>query len=450
LNSAVITVLFLSLAASGDEPQVRIAVFEADVTPPIGSPLCDGLVMPAKEIVDPLTARGIVILTNESPIVLCSLDWVGIGNGGHRAFRQALAEAAGTTVERVCVHCTHAHDAPGCDFDAEEILKPLGLGGKLFDPAFAREAIRRTAQSVKQSMRSPRVVDRIGVGKAKVDEVASNRRVPGPDGKVKYVRYSATKDAKIRAEPEGLIDAFVRTIGFYAGESPVAVLTYYATHPQSYYGKGGVSCDFPGIARSLRTREAPGAFHVHFNGAGGNVTAGKYNDGSPSNRMVLAHRLADGMKRAYMAMDFQSVDANAFGFRSRSVALPLSNLYSAKGLESEVKDEARPAAERMKSARNLAWARRCERGDKIDLQCVRIGSAAILHLPGELFVEYQLAAQQMAPNRFVATAAYGDYGMGYIGTAAAYSQGGYETGPVSRVAPEVEAVLTSAMRELLE
>ncbi len=57
-----------------------------------------------------------------------------------------------------------------------------------------------------------------------------------------------------------------------------------------------------------------------------------------------------------------------------------------------------------------------------------------------LFIEYQLAAWQMKPDRFVALAAYGLYGMGYIGAGAAYEQGGYETSEVSRVAPEVEAV----------
>jgi hypothetical protein len=71
-------------------------------------------------------------------------------------------------------------------------------------------------------------------------------------------------------------------------------------------------------------------------------------------------------------------------------------------------------------------------------------------MPGELFVEYQLAAQEMRPDDFVAMAAYGDYGCGYIGTEIAYSQGGYETGPVSRVAPSVEAVLMDALRELLK
>jgi hypothetical protein len=70
-------------------------------------------------------------------------------------------------------------------------------------------------------------------------------------------------------------------------------------------------------------------------------------------------------------------------------------------------------------------------------------------MPGELFVEYQLAAQSLRPDAFITMAAYGDYGTGYIGTEIAYTQGGYETGIVSRVAPQVEKVLMDAMRKLL-
>ena len=56
----------------------------------------------------------------------------------------------------------------------------------------------------------------------------------------------------------------------------------------------------------------------------------------------------------------------------------------------------------------------------------------------------------MRPDDFVAMAAYGDYAPGYIADAIAYTQGGYETGPVSRTAPEVEGVLMPALRELLK
>src|SRR5437763_16034786 len=116
LRSCVITALFLgTLAGPATAKPLRVATFEVDVTPPIGAPLCDALVPPAKQIDDPLLARGLIVFGTDKPIVLCALDWVGIGNTGHDAFRDALAKAAGTTRYRVCVHCLHQHDAPGRD-----------------------------------------------------------------------------------------------------------------------------------------------------------------------------------------------------------------------------------------------------------------------------------------------------------------------------------------------
>lgn len=449
---ALSAVVFLVLCAplSADDTPLRIAPFDSDVTPPPGTPLCDALVPAAKEIVDPLSARGVVILAGDKPIVLCALDWVGIGNGGHTAFRDALAQAAGTTRDHVCVHCLHQHDAPGCDFQADELLAPYRLGGQLFDPVFARRAIGRVVAAVTKAVKDPRRVTHLGIGKAKVEQVASSRRVMGPDGKVKFVRYSKCEDPKIRAEPEGLIDPYVQLLSFWDGDQPVASLTYYATHPQSYYGKGGVSCDFPGLARGQRDKTVPGVLHVHFNGAGGNVTAGKYNDGNPLNRVVLAERLAKGMKAAFDSASKAPITSGDIEWRVTTAAFPLSERYHSKELEARIADEKQPAAERLKAARNLVWARRCEDGEKIDIACLKIGPAHVLHMPGELFVEYQLAAQKMRSGSPVLMAAYGDYGPGYIGTAVAYTQGGYETGPVSRVGPGVEAVLMKAMNELLK
>jgi hypothetical protein len=72
-------------------------------------------------------------------------------------------------------------------------------------------------------------------------------------------------------------------------------------------------------------------------------------------------------------------------------------------------------------------------------------------MPGELFVEYQLAAKAERPDSFVAMAAYGDYGPWYIGTAAAYEEGGYETEPrSSNVGPDAEAVLMGAIKKLMK
>lgn len=443
-------VLLGSNDSRADETPLKIAVFEADITPAIGSPLCYTLVPAAKEIVDPLKARGIVLLSGDKPIVLCAFDWVGIGNGGYDQYREVLAEAAGTTRERVAVHCLHQHDAPSCDFAADELLIPYGLGNKLFDTAFARSAISRIAEAIRKSIKDPQIVTHVGFGKGLVKEVASNRRVLGPDGNVKYIRYSSTKDETVRAEPEGIIDPYVHLVSFWNGDKPLTSLTYYATHPQSYYGQGGVSCDFPGLARGIRDQELPEVFHIHFDGAGGNVTAGKYNDGSPENRPVLARRLATGMKAAFDATKKYPITGSQVGWKVQPVPLPAASHLDIDQLKKTIADEKADMRARLTGAGALVWALRCAARDKIDITCLTLGPIAVLHMPGELFVEYQLAAQKMRPDSPVVMAAYGDYGPGYIGMAHSYSQGGYETGPVSRVAPEVEGVLMSAMRELLK
>jgi len=131
-----------------------------------------------------------------------------------------------------------------------------------------------------------------------VDSVASNRRVPGPDGRI-LTRYTTERNPEKRAAPEGVIDPEVTVVSLWNGEAPLAVLSYYACHPQSYYRTGVPSPDFPGIARFIRGQTVPEALHVHFNGAGGNIGAGKYNDGAKENRMLLALRLAEECNRAF-------------------------------------------------------------------------------------------------------------------------------------------------------
>ncbi len=104
----------------------------------------------------------------------------------------------------------------------------------------------------------------------------------------------------------------------------------------------------------------------------------------------------------------------------------------------------------MAAARDLAWLRRCQAGDTIDITCLRLGPARILNLPGEAVVEYQLAAQAMVPDLFVAVGAYTDYGPGYICLKEHYGQGGYEDSPAaSKVSPEVEDALMPAIETLL-
>lgn len=436
-----------SVAANSPAAVLRLATFDVDATPPVGSMMAYDPVTNRWEL--GLRARGVVLLGAGEPIVLCAVDWIGIANEGHDAFRESLARAAATSPKRVAVHVLHQHDAPDCDFSAEHILKEAGLEAGQYEGRFQRQVIADLEKAVRESLPKATPVTHLGLGEARVQEVASNRRILGADGKVRATRWTATKDPAIRAEPEGTIDPTVSLVSLWNGEQPVAVLSYYATHPQSYYRTGMPNPDFPGLARFLRQLAVPAALHVHFNGAGGNLGAGKYNDGSPENRLALAQRLADGMRRAWENTKRQPISAADVSWAVESVALPPAKHLSAARLESELKE--RPAAFAASgSASRLAWLRRCEAGQRLDVQCLGLGRARILHLPGELFVEYQLAAKAMRSDRFVTVAAYGNYAPWYIGTAIAYEQGGYETSPeASNVAPEVEAVLLTAIRKVV-
>jgi hypothetical protein len=437
--------LLLTPAFASADDQVLLAAFKVDATPPLGAPVAYA---PARSIQDPLSARGIVLWTSrQKPIVLCAVDWIGIGNASHWYWKEMLAQAAGTTPERVAVHTLHQHDGVRCDFTAEEFLASIGAGGTRFDVAFSRDVVRRTGEAIGQSMKSPRQVTHLGSGMAKVDKVASNRRILGPDGKVKYVRYSACRIPAAVAAPEGLIDPYLRTISFYSGEQPLAVLTYYATHPQSYYGKGDVTAEFVGLGRAQREKEMPGVPLIHFNGASGNVAAGKYNDGSVAMRPVLTDRLAAGMRASWLATGKIELKAKDLDWRVVRVSLPVSDKLDAAKLRDQLHNPKSTTLEKFRAANDLAWLAYARR-KQTECACLSLGTTRILHMPGELFVEYQLEAQKMRPQSFVCLAAYGDYGPGYICTEIAYSQGGYEPG-VSLVAPSVEGVLRKVLRALL-
>lgn len=426
---------------------IRIGTFEIDATPPIGSPAAYA---PTRSITDSLSARGIVILSDEDPIVYCAVDWLGIANKGQDIWKKQLAKAAKTSVDRVFIHALHQHDGLRCDFSSAKILKKYGLSETFYDLPFLKQVIHRAADAVSAAANNTQSVTHLGYGMAKVDKVASNRRLLGPDGKVERMRWSKSQDSIAIAAPEGLIDPWLKSVSFWNEEEVLAVMTFYATHPQSYYGQGDVNPEFVGMARNARQASLKGVPHIHLNGAGGNVAAGKYNDGSHKMRPILAERMEKGMRMAWEASEKVEISSKDLDWTSTKVLLPPGKHLIRKDLIQILKNDSLDHKVKLTAAKHLAWLNRTEKGIPINVSALRLGKVWMLNLPGELFIEYQLAAQKMRPEDHICTAAYGEYGPGYIGIEEAYPQGGYETSErASRVAPEVEKVLMDAIRKVL-
>ena len=427
--------------AAADGP-LKIAVFDVDATPPVGSYLTYDQMANVWDM--GLRAKGIVLTGAGAPVVICAIDWIGIANESQDVFKKTLADAVQTDPKRVVVHTLHQHDAPICDFSVEKMLKELNMEPMSFESSFAREFLVRLGKAAEDSLNRLRPVTDISIGKAPVYKVASNRRIV-KDGKVGAMRATTCTDPAMRDEPEGLIDPDVTLLAFWEGDKPVVIMTFYATHPQSYYLTKIANPDFPGVARFYRQLAVPDALHIHFTGAGANIGAGKYNDGSHENRLILARRLAEGMEHAWKYSTKMPVSAGEVTWKTEPVLLPIAD-----GVIQRVESRFRTADMRYRSNNMpmIIWAKRTRSGIPIDIACLRIGKAGILFTPGELCVEYQLAAKAFRPDLAVSMAAYGDYGPFYICAKEAYSQGGYEVNE-SPVTEDSEEILMNAFRKLL-
>jgi hypothetical protein len=436
----------LAFADETAKAEYRLATFKADVTPAIGSPLCGGWIRPAEVIDDPLEARGIVLLGGDKPIVLCALDWVENNNSSYDAWREALAEAAGTDVGHVAVQCVHPHNAPWADFDAERLAQEVDPTLHLFDPISCRKAIQDTAAALKESLSSAKPITHVGYGQGEVEKVASSRRILDDSGKVAIVRMSRTKNPAAKAAPEGVIDPILKTLSFWNKDQPVAALHYYATHPMSYYGDGRVSSDFCGLAREKRQQEQPDVFQVYFNGCAGNVTAGKYNNATQESRIALRDRVHAGMVKAWEDTKREPIDVLQWSVEPVKFSARSEKAFSPEVLHATLANKKVKVVQRMKAAIVLAWLARIDR--PIDISTLRIGKTAIIHLPGEPFVEYQLFAQKERPDDFVCVAGYGDGGIGYIPLEHSFVEGGYEP-TMAFASPDSEPVIKDAIRKLL-
>jgi hypothetical protein len=407
--------------------EFRLAVFQCDVTPEIGGPLFNGVM--ARSIIGPLLANGVVLIEEKPIAVIVSVDWCEIRNGAYDHWRTELGRAAGVSRERVLLSCVHQHDAPYVDTDA-------------LQTPFHQRTVANVAAALKNSLAKTRRITHVGTGQGKVESVASNRRYLTADGKVSYGRTSATRDAFVRNQPEGLIDPFLKTISFWDDDTAVAALSCYSTHPMSYYGKGDVSSDFVGMARTQRQKETPTVAQIYFSGASGDTMAGRYNDGDPANRASLAARMHQGMLDAWR--DTKRHPLGKIGFRSVPLRLEPRRTkgFSAADFRAVLARPDAPFRERNEASLGLNWLARIKQ--PIDVPAIDLGPAQIILLPAESFVQYQLWAQQKRPDQMVMTLGFGECAPGYIPTAKDAADG-YDDHYSWIAFPECEAPIRKAI-----
>ena len=448
--------LLISIAAADCRAigaDLTLANFRVDVTPPIGDGPCVGCMPKVSSLEHPLELRGIVLRSGDDSYVIAAIDFCGICNTSDEVLRDAMAKAAGTTRERVALQSLHQHSAPILDVEAVKILHGEVSPELARHVQFTNEIAQRTAIAIQSSLSEMKTVTRVVGTKAIVEHVASNRRVPQPDGSI-AVRASVTREPDVRAAPEGLVDPWLRTVSFFGGDQTLVQLHYYATHPQTFYGDARVSWDCVGMARQQLENES-GVPQIYFTGCGGNITVGKYNDGTRAARDQLTSRMHDAMVRSStakpeVALDVANLKPTDVAWATAPIRFTVreDGAFNPGLLQSQLAPE-QGFSTRLTAAMFSGFGQRLRDGYIAQASRLRIGELEILHLPGEPFVEFQLYAQeQAAQSSFICVAGYGECGVWYYGPDRIFTdRGGYEqtwslTGPC-------EAEVKSAISTLL-
>src|SRR5205823_6057407 len=119
---------------------------------------------PMADCEDELEAIGYVLFGSGQPIVICAVDWTGILNEAHVAWRGALAEEAGTTPDRVAVQCVHQHDAPFVCLHAEKLVVAQQDGLQVVQMEFFGTCLDRAKAAVRAALPKARTVTHIAQG----------------------------------------------------------------------------------------------------------------------------------------------------------------------------------------------------------------------------------------------------------------------------------------------
>jgi hypothetical protein len=191
----------------------------------------------------------------------------------------------------------------------------------------------------------------------------------------------------------------------------------------SYYGRGEVTSDFVGLARQRRQRDDVKTLQIYASGCSGDVTAGKFNDGTPQAREQLTQKIYNAMVTA--RSHTKRIKAEEIRFHSTNLEIPYTSnpALQKDRLQAELADKTLATEKRILAAMGLASLNRNAKNQPIDFPCLDLGPTRLVLFPGESFVGYQLIAQEYSPIKPVIPIGYGECWTGYVPTDEAFRDG---------------------------
>ena len=384
---------------------LRAGVGRATITPPLGTWLCGfaGRERGCDAVLDDLYATTLVLANDETAVAIVTCDVCGLPTQQVAALRALITERTGIPGAHVLINTSHTHSGPFTSIHDDMHAHERAYSTTLI------HTIAGTVEMAQQDLEACQITH--GAGSAAVNV---NRRL-----------LSQAGWAGMGENAAGAIDRTVQAlrVDTAAGE-PLAALVHYACHPVVIQPPSlAVSSDFVGVARGL-FEAASGATMLFLQGACGNINPiGQraeidmrerlWGVGSALGAAALEVYSLNGLHAAFAAVEPL---APTLGAANETLALDLHT-------PNEPPDSL--------SGRTPAlryWTPPVANDGRVEFeaQALRVGDVALVGGAGEVFIELAQAVQERSSFGHTMYLGYTNGDVGYIPTAAAYAEGGYE------------------------
>jgi len=434
---------------------IRCGAAALDITPPPGTHLSGsgmGNHRPAQSVIDPLYASALVFESGGRRVGIVSLDVTVITQDYTDRIRADVAARCGIEPDALMVHALQTHSAPSIghfmldpDFPLETDSETEYLRGA--ETPYSEFAADRAVQAVEKSVQALHPVA-VGVGHGIVGDISFNRRGVRRDGTIMMPKPCGRNQQPLGLTDlcylEGPIDPEVGVLCVRDADMSIATaLLHFTCHPVNVFGQAhtrlAVSSDWPGTWSAGIRKAYNACTPVVINGCCGNINPWHPFDPDclPDHRR-MGRSLTDMTQRIVHSLSFH--DQAIVDWRSdhvlleyretpperrRAVDRTLEESPTPRWQDGDSHD-VDPAWFLAASTRSIDYCRKRAPQFPYEIQVLRIGDTAIVGLPGEPFVEGQLAIKTASPARHTFVAHMVSHYVGYLPHREAYQRGGHE------------------------
>ena len=459
---------------TADASTLLTGMSEVDITPPAGFPMAgyyhERL---AEGTLDPLKAKAIVFRDDKSAGALVVCDLIGIATDLTREVRKRASEKTGIPPDHIALAATHSHTAP--DYMKELYLR-LGNEKQLPERAqYIDKLIEGIVSAIVDAHATAKPVQ-LKLGTAiQETPVSFNRRFVMRDGSVRTWMNFSNPDVVRSAGP---IDPEIQLLAISdQNNQTLGLLSNFALHLDTV---GGInwSADYPFfIEKTLQQEAGKNFISIFGTGCCGDINHANPNAKEVNKSAFIGNSLGASIQKQLGTL--QPLASTQLSVRSRTVLLPLQGATQEEVERSILILKLAKANEKVEfldhvtaykklildqlihrkpfanSVEYITWGlSRALAGIgesiPVDITVMALGQdAAIVCLPGEIFVELGLAIKQGSPfrNTFVIELCNSVETI-YVPHRAAYAGGSYEV-TNSNVMPGAGEMLVEAALGLL-